>query len=1058
MHSPPDSFDVYADVLEQATADAMRQWFTTDVDPAMRPAMVAAADPEDEQPLHLGALLGAVTAWLAVWDTEVAPVAEGLLAMRMDEALRGMGVSPAELTARSIDSPATRTALERLRGALQATRHAGAPAPDDGLEYLVLVPGWPEYVQNFARTRRNMVVGMPEALYRDLVTKMSAATRDGLDPWERIRLARSYLSWEDEGGYDQWITRASRIARTESNNLMNAADLQAARTEEQHTGDDMHKVWVATLDPRTRDTHFRLDGQRVPLGGKFMVGGHEADHPSDQRLPPHESINCVVGETKLGWAGQGVASSTRRPYVGTFVNLVTANGHDLTVTPNHPVLTPGGYVPAGELRPGEEVMGTPVASAPKVSDMPPRADEFHHALGQAGVRGRIVGGGMDFHGDIAEGDEIDVVRPDRDLWVDIHPAEGGSSPGDNPLIGVRHGAGALPSPGGRGVTLSPPPLARGSRNDGGGSAPGSVGGASERPPLVFPEPGHADTVGLGAGADPQPKFIKPADDSGATDTELARHLQNASSLGMEPVELIGVDFFTGRHDVYNLSTTDEWYTANGIALHNCRCTLMYVRADEDVPDDTDRQTERERSDGTTRDPQAEVRARGGRGVTRAGDNGQQTVTAAAQTGDTPMRKQWTGTLAPVGKPTGDGRIFDTDAELTFREFPLPLMFQRATSDGHDTAVIVGKITSATVDGGGVQAVGEFFDSAEATEAVTLVQEGVLRPSVDLADMVVEYELLDADGNAVDLDDDELDPDDIAGERMHIRAASIIAATLVAKPAFAEAKITIGDDTPAPAEDDTEAEEAALVASATALTEVPAFPADAFADPRLDGPTALTVTDDGRVYGHLAAWGTEHLSRPGITPPRSATGYALFHTSTVRADTGRLSVGRLTVGTGHADARASAHSTAEHYDNTGAAWAFVRAGEDQHGTWVAGVVNPDADPKDVRAGASAPLSGDWRNVGGNLELVAALSVNVGGFPVPRSYAATSGAELSLVASGVVRPRRRADELADAVAEGLRRHEQRKAEAELAKDAAFKEAGRLAATRRMAARVWAMEVNK
>ena len=216
MHSPPDSFDVYADVLEQATADAMRQWFTTDVDPAMRPAMVAAADPEDEQPLHLGALLGAVTAWLAVWDTEVAPVAEGLLAMRMDEALRGMGVSPAELTARSIDSPATRTALERLRGALQATRHAGAPAPDDGLEYLVLVPGWPEYVQNFARTRRNMVVGMPEALYRDLVTKMSAATRDGLDPWERIRLARSYLSWEDEGGYDQWITRASRIARTES--------------------------------------------------------------------------------------------------------------------------------------------------------------------------------------------------------------------------------------------------------------------------------------------------------------------------------------------------------------------------------------------------------------------------------------------------------------------------------------------------------------------------------------------------------------------------------------------------------------------------------------------------------------------------------------------------------------------------------------------------------------------------------------------------------------------------------------------------------------------------
>lgn len=29
----------------------------------------------------------------------------------------------------------------------------------------------------------------------------------------------------------------------------------------------------------------------------------------------------------------------------------------------------------------------------------------------------------------------------------------------------------------------------------------------------------------------------------------------------------------------------------------------------------------------------------------------------------------------------------------------------------------------------------------------------------------------------------------------------------------------------------------------------------FADPHIDGPTALTVTADGRVYGHLTAWGT-----------------------------------------------------------------------------------------------------------------------------------------------------------------------------------------------------------
>ena len=33
----------------------------------------------------------------------------------------------------------------------------------------------------------------------------------------------------------------------------------------------------------------------------------------------------------------------------------------------------------------------------------------------------------------------------------------------------------------------------------------------------------------------------------------------------------------------------------------------------------------------------------------------------------------------------------------------------------------------------------------------------------------------------------------------------------------------------------------------------------FADPHLTGPTALTVTADGHVYGHLATWGTCHIS-------------------------------------------------------------------------------------------------------------------------------------------------------------------------------------------------------
>jgi hypothetical protein len=53
--------------------------------------------------------------------------------------------------------------------------------------------------------------------------------------------------------------------------------------------------------------------------------------------------------------------------------------------------------------------------------------------------------------------------------------------------------------------------------------------------------------------------------------------------------------------------------------------------------------------------------------------------------------------------------------------------------------------------------------------------------------------------------------------------------------------------------------------------------------------------------------------------------------------------------------------------------------------------------------AASLSGDWRRINGNLELVAALAVNVPGFPIPRTQAAMAAAgQLALVASGVVEP--------------------------------------------------------
>lgn len=165
--------------------------------------------------------------------------------------------------------------------------------------------------------------------------------------------------------------------------------------------------------------------------------------------------------------------------------------------------------------------------------------------------------------------------------------------------------------------------------------------------------------------------------------------------------------------------------------------------------------------------------------------------------------------------------------------------------------------------------------------------------------------------------------------------------------------------------------------------------------------ALTITPEGRVFGHLAAWGTCHTGFPNqcVTPPRSETNYAMFHTGEVETAEGtRVPVGRLTMTTGHAPTKgpqASLHAASAHYDNTGAAVADVHAGEDEHGIWLAGAMRPGVTEEQFREAMASPPSGDWRKYGHRgRELIAALHVNAPGFPVPR---ATPDA---LVAAGVV----------------------------------------------------------
>ncbi len=201
---------------------------------------------------------------------------------------------------------------------------------------------------------------------------------------------------------------------------------------------------------------------------------------------------------------------------------------------------------------------------------------------------------------------------------------------------------------------------------------------------------------------------------------------------------------------------------------------------------------------------------------------------------------------------------------------------------------------------------------------------------------------------------------------------------------------------------------ALTAAAAGLAPVHP-PARWFDPPKLAGATPLTVTDEGQVYGHAWTWGTCHTGFPGacVTAPRSASGYSYFHLGQIRTAEGdTVSTGRITLDTGHAGLGLDRKAAAAHYDNTGAVVADVRVGEDKYGGWVAGAVRPSADAERIRAFMAAPVSGDWRQVGGSLELIGLLAVNVPGYPVPRPAARVAAGmleddgRLALVAAGSV----------------------------------------------------------
>lgn len=189
-----------------------------------------------------------------------------------------------------------------------------------------------------------------------------------------------------------------------------------------------------------------------------------------------------------------------------------------------------------------------------------------------------------------------------------------------------------------------------------------------------------------------------------------------------------------------------------------------------------------------------------------------------------MGTRWQGLLAPIDKPTGDGRRMGKDA-MRWRELPLGLKWQRVDSEGHDDSVIIGSTDAINigtakqaVDKGwisadavaskmepgdlGVWGMGDLFDDVNAAElprlaedvaeAKLLLSRRVIGPSVDAGAATAILVETGTDEPLTEERFDELWLESMdTGQDMPIEMLftdyEIAASTLVAIPAFAEAR-------------------------------------------------------------------------------------------------------------------------------------------------------------------------------------------------------------------------------------------------------------------------------
>ena len=426
---------------------------------------------------------------------------------------------------------------------------------------------------------RRKITSIAETTRAQIVSLVDQGYRDGLGVAEIASGVRDRIS-----GISQ--LRGALIARTETHGAANFGADVAAR----ETGLNLRKEWVSAADERTREDHAAADGQIVGMDDAFDVGGESLMYPGDPAGSPENVINCFPPWSLIRLVG--LKAAMRREYSGDLIELSFGGPVNMSVTPNHPVLTKRGWVPARFIVKGDKVFDAGIGDVgevrpgPDIANRCARADDLYNTAKRLGCVVRPSGVVVNLHGEVPS-HNVDIVSFKGELR-DAFNASGSKLFGDITLAdaniakgrllfgrmaGLREAISSNKSNSLMGLSCTASPLL--GRVEGGGAG------------VSFRDAGQFKASFLDASSNHSPAevdflgdavnciaLVKERDNiiSDAIPNNFPSYMRRAFQIR----EVASVKSFHYSGPVYNFESNNGLLCSDGIVNHNCRCAVSHI--------------------------------------------------------------------------------------------------------------------------------------------------------------------------------------------------------------------------------------------------------------------------------------------------------------------------------------------------------------------------------------------------------------------------------------------------------------------------------------------------